>query len=176
LFGTSRAPKQTHSTHNKNSLNRSPFFRSKRKDYLIAHGETPESADAIVHETETQESIRQEKRRERQRLWKKKNAFLTAHIFAGVQTVPPPTILDGETPEEQGRWFDGDSFAEILRRCEAHEIPVTGMMHDSSDGRTDREEISRRIDKPLELFHLWQSEGCNGKFTASFNVPDKLVQ
>ena len=146
------------------------------KEYLIAHGESSEEADAIVYETEAREKARQEKWREKAQLQLKKDAFLKDNVFAGIETVSPPRCFGDGQDEDLGFWFNCDAFAEVLRRCEAHVIGVNFMIHDSPDGNTDRQEMSRRISDPLALLRQWLSEGCNGKFSAGYNVPEKLVQ
>lgn len=146
------------------------------KEYLTAHGESSDDADAIICETEAREAARQKKWRENERLQKKKAAFLKDNVFFGIETVSPPRCFGDGQDEDRGLWFNGEAFAEVLRRCKAHDISVNFMIHDSSDGGTDRQEMSRRISDPLTLLRQWQDEGCNGKFSAGYNVPEKLVQ
>jgi hypothetical protein len=152
-------------------------FREFAKDYVIAHGHTIEEAELIVRETETWELRRQETWREKKILWNKKRAYLAEHVFTGVATVPPPPCFkDEEETPDRGHWFNARAFAEVLRRCEQHGIPVTMMLHDSADNKTDRQEFSRKIENPIELLRQWEQEGCTGKFSGSYNVPDDLVK
>jgi len=161
------------------------------KAYLLAHGETSEDADAIIRETEAREAIRQEKLRVLQEGHKKKRAFLKEHIFKGLEATTPPADCQDETPS---CWYTGEVFTEILRRCDEYGVLVQIMIHDSIDGRMDRQESAKISDKslleqegnrqklpphienPRELLRQWQGEGCDGKFMADYRVPDGIVQ
>jgi hypothetical protein len=153
-------------------------FRQFAKEYLIALGETDESAELIVCETEAQEEVRQQKLQAMRDLHAKKDAYLAAHVFVGLENVTPPPAESGEeeVPNSRNRWFRAEAFAEVLRRCAAKGVVVNMMIHDSPDGKTDRDEMGHtQIQDPLAVLDRWRNEGCNGKFHASFNVPDKLV-
>jgi len=165
------------------------------KEYLMAHGETSEDADAVIRATEAQETERQEKLRALQELHKKKRAFLLEHIFEGLQAVSPPPSEDTEDEPlpAHDSWYDAKVFTEILHRCEQFGVLVQSMTHDSEDGATDRQEtapfsrpfnaseadrpsLPPHIKSPEKLLRKWQVEGCNGKFRAHFNVPDAIVR
>ena len=153
-------------------------FRQFANEYLIALGQTPENAALIVAETEAQEELRQQKLEAMRALHAKKDAYLAEHIFVGLASVSPPPGQSSQEdiPNPRNRWFDANAFAEVLRRCAAKGVVVTLMLHDSLDGKTDRNEMrTANIPDPLALLDQWREEGCDGKFHASFNVPDKLV-
>jgi hypothetical protein len=57
-------------------------FHDFAKEYLIFHGESPDEADLIIHLTEAKEAAREDERREKQSLQKKKDAFLREHILS----------------------------------------------------------------------------------------------
>lgn len=158
------------------------------RQYLVAHGQTPERADEIVREMEVRDARRQEELREMQKRVRKvralTDALLAKYVFAGLETVPPPVSIWSDDVEAEDKskecWFRGQEFAEVLRRCDTLGIAVISMQHDSPDGKTDRWQFltrgTRRIESPLEVLDQWRKEGCDGKFHASFNVLDKLDQ
>jgi len=154
-------------------------FRDFAREYLVTLGETSEGAESIVRETEVQEERRQEILRHTRELQAKKDAYLAEHIFVGLEPVSLPLgeCVDDEAAGTPSRWFEGDVFAEVLRRCATHGIAIHSITHDSPDGNADRHEFGyAEIEDPLAVLHTLREEGCNGKFSASYMVPDKLVR
>lgn len=164
------------------------------KEYLIVHGETAESAGEIIREKEAQEIAKQENLLKLQAVQKKKREFLEVRIFNGLETASPPPshYEEDELSSQKERWFTSKVFYEVLRRCEIHGVLIRRMIHDSFDGKTDRQESPRNfgqteamqtsqklplhIANPREIFNKWLSEGCDGKFNAAYQVPDEVVQ
>ncbi|MES2571198.1 MAG: hypothetical protein V4710_14220, partial [Verrucomicrobiota bacterium] len=150
-------------------------FRRFACEYLIHQGETPASAAAIVVETEAEQRGHRLKRKRQAELARRKEQYLREHIYSGLATVtPPPSHIEDDEPKES-QYFDAQNFAEVLRRALAAGIPVSTMLHRSSNNELDRDEWKRIVD-PIALFERWKSEGCRGKFCAWFNVPETLLE
>lgn len=148
--------------------------------YLVALGESPEAAEAIVRETEAEEKRRAEKRRMENELRAMKDEHLNTHIFVGLNKVsPPPSEIEGDDDEEHvvppSPWFAADDLAEAIRRATKAGISVTYLTHHSASGELDRHRWEGLTD-PLAILTQWREEGCSEKFSAGFRVPDKLVQ
>jgi hypothetical protein len=162
------------------SLGAEPFRRF-AKEYLMARGETPEAADEIVAETEADELKREETLRLAQWKANRGQEFLQLHVFAGLPCLPPPKgeYVDGDDEPERKEgstgWFDGPTFAEVLRRCKRWGIKVAMLQHCSSDERYDRFQMGD-ISDPAAVLSSWESEGCNESFHANCVVPDSLIE
>ncbi len=163
----------------RDTLGEERFLRFARA-YLVALGESPEAADAIVIETEEAEKRRGAKRRQEEELRAMKDKYLCDRIFAGLKTVlAPRSELEGDEDEEppstSAPWFDADNLAQAIRRAAGAGISVTYMTHHSASGELDRHQSSE-LTEPLALLEKWTKEGCSEKFSAGFRVPDTLVR
>ena len=149
------------------------------RDYLIQQGHAPELAEAIVVATEAGNKERERKRQEQAERNRREHQYVCNHLYAGLEKVPPirsELEEDEEGPgEDSSPWFDLKNFTEVLRRAVALDIRVIYMIHHSSDGELDRNQ-SRPIPDPLAVLERWNSDGCRDKFTASFDVPDALIE
>jgi hypothetical protein len=154
-------------------------FAEFAKKYLMAHGQTEQDASMIIEEMEAREAAHQERLREFRRLKTLSDTYLNQHVLSGLTTMPPPASENrGVTSDNiQNAWFEAEVFEEVLHRCQAHNIAILTMRHDSPDGKNDREQSEfKGIKNPIKLLRKWRAQECNGKFHATFNVPDKLIQ
>jgi hypothetical protein len=153
-------------------------FRRFVGEYLVANGEAPESVEGIIEATEAKERERAAIQARNSELTRRRDAYLDAHVFAGLPTVPPPPAEYPDDEEEESQppeqWFDAVALAEILRRCERLGVKVTFLRHWSTDEGLDRYK-SGKISSPRAILEQWQGEGCCEKFYVGCRVPDSLL-
>lgn len=153
-------------------------FQQFARDYLVSRGESPNRAANIVAEEEARELASREQVRLAKEQAHQRDEFLEANVFSGVPCLPIPAseVSDEEilAPHRSTRWFDAQSMAEVLRRCEALRVSVVFLRHHSKHEDQSRFEQIRR-QRPIEVLAKLQAEGCNEKFQAHYRVPDSLI-
>ncbi len=176
----SQTPMESDDEGLRDKLGEAQFLQFAR-EYLLAQGESPASADAIVLAAEAERRAREEKRREALALDALREAYLKAHIFHGLPTVPPPRSMfedggtDIEEKEPRRPWFDAKTLLIAIRRATAAGIPVISLTHSSVDEEMDRFEPVKSSD-PMLLLKRWVEEGCSEKFQAYLLPPAALVR
>ncbi len=155
-------------------------FEEFAKSYLIANGETPNDAVAIVQATEAKALRRQEVNRRNQELERLRSIYLERHVYVGLEALPsPPSDLDDDEEESEQElctgWFDAGNLSTVLERCAEQGIKITMMQHRSSNPDLDRYEM-RNLKSPMSILFKWQEEGCNESFHVVCRVPDSLVE
>lgn len=155
-------------------------FEEFAETYLIANGESPETAAEVVRESEAWERQRQEKLRRDQELNELRQRYLEQHVFQGLDCLPVPRseLEDDEQDEVKDdrctKWFDADNLAIVLQRCKQLGIRVTMLQHVSVNSDQDRFEM-RKLSSPEQLLSKWVAEGCRESFHAVCVVPDSLI-
>jgi hypothetical protein len=153
-------------------------FEDFAKAYLIANGESPNAAAAIVQESEAAELRRQEQARHNQELERLRQRFLEQHVFAGLDCLPAPAgnLDDEDACRDEGcsGWFSADNLAVVLQRCKKHGVRISMMQHSSATPDLDRFEM-RNLKSPQDVLSKWVGEGCNERFHVVCRVPDSLV-
>jgi hypothetical protein len=101
----------------------------------------------------------QVERRRRERLFCKKV------LFRGIRS-----------PKRDVGWFRAPQFRQILERCRELGVTVTRMSHSDSDYNMDSyRQTYGGVPQPLEQLDIWQVEGLNHWFGASYEIPDALL-
>jgi hypothetical protein len=148
--------------------------------YLIANGEYPNAAAAIVRESEAAELHRKQEIQRYHELERLKQHYLEQHVFIGLDCLPTPrtdfgdAISDPEETDGCTGWFSAENLAIVLQRCQTHGITITLMKHSSAKGEFSRFEV-QNLKSPQNILSQWVTEGCNESFYALCRVPDSLV-
>lgn len=147
-------------------------FSQFAKNYLVAHGETPEAAENIVLATEAKELRRAEEWRQELATHQRSKNFVQTHILQGLPCLPTPPsdVSEGEPLETKNTgWYNAETMREIFRRCDCIGVQVITLIHTSADGECDRHHMGL-LPSPLNLLSQWQSEGCNDDFYARYRA------